>query len=296
MRNIFFRRQGQIAPFMIAIMVVLIMALMVTVNIGKIGLTKTHTANAADAGALAGASIMANGLNAIGDMSEAMLADYLATAAILATCWLHCITAWIAYFVHLASQITLFALAWSNGRKTCLAAKTAAKQFAFINAGIDEAKERLSGESYEAYLQRESRFGQWMKDKGYESGQYSWTDKNRKENSVKVEVDAPAYFILVPMSGVIFLRGQTYIDGSWTCKGCTARLPTIAAIATAINAEKPLSVKVTRVEPQADLGIWNMKYAKQGERGITSYSKAKAYGGMVIPFVADYDSKIVWTN
>ena len=81
------RRKGQIAPFLIAVIVILLIALMVTVNLGKISLTRTATSNAADAGALAGASTMANGLNAIKDMSAGMLADYLSTQIVLATGW-----------------------------------------------------------------------------------------------------------------------------------------------------------------------------------------------------------------
>lgn len=45
--------KSQIAVFLIVAIVVLLTATMVTVNIGKIALTKTRTGNASDAGCLA---------------------------------------------------------------------------------------------------------------------------------------------------------------------------------------------------------------------------------------------------
>src|SRR3989338_120988 len=115
-----YNRKGQLAPFMIAVIVILLIAIMVTVNLGKISLTKTNTANAADAGALAGASTMANGLNAIGDISDEMLADFIAAqAVIIATCVSAaillkvngCTMALVIYAVHLVSGIALYAYA-----------------------------------------------------------------------------------------------------------------------------------------------------------------------------------------
>lgn len=60
-----YNKKGQLMPFLIVIMVVLIMMAMATVNLGKIAVTRTESANAADAGALAGGSVMANTFNKI---------------------------------------------------------------------------------------------------------------------------------------------------------------------------------------------------------------------------------------
>ncbi|MCF7916259.1 MAG: hypothetical protein K9L61_00585 [Candidatus Omnitrophica bacterium] len=57
--------KGQLAPFFIAFLVVLVIVTLVIVNVGKVSLVKTHSSNSADAGALAGGSSMAlvfNGL------------------------------------------------------------------------------------------------------------------------------------------------------------------------------------------------------------------------------------------
>src|SRR3989338_8254178 len=104
-----FCRRGQIAPLLIAIIVILLIAIMVTVNIGKLSLLKTSVSNAADAGALAGASAMATGLSHgmgnIGFYSDSMLADFASTQAVLGNpCFLSCTMAWVTYGTHFASQ------------------------------------------------------------------------------------------------------------------------------------------------------------------------------------------------
>lgn len=55
--------KGQMMPVFILVLVILLIMAMVTVNLGKISLMKTDTSNAADAGALAGGSTMANYFN-----------------------------------------------------------------------------------------------------------------------------------------------------------------------------------------------------------------------------------------
>ena len=49
--------KGQITPLLIIVMVVLLVAALVSINIGRIALDKTYSSNASDAGALAAASI-----------------------------------------------------------------------------------------------------------------------------------------------------------------------------------------------------------------------------------------------
>lgn len=358
MKNIFYRRDGQIAPLMIAIIVILIMAIMVTVNIGKIGLTKTHTANAADAGALAGSTTHANTLNYLADINTQMIAEYLSTAVIFVIpAPIETETArYFAFWAFFIAQTAQFVLAWSNGDQGYEDAESLAKQFAFMNAGIDEAKPRLSGESYEAYLKRESNFGQWMKDKGYDSGQYSWTDKNGGQNSFSVDVDAPAFPGLVPTpalfisfyykwipvctpcgkipccncvsciqaASVFDVRvakanrilsfsqgggisppiGYTVPNGTTgsaiivppvcPCGGMTAwatveYFTPIAFIGAIIEDNPQVSITTTRVEPNADLGLREMKYGS-----ISSGANAEAKGGSVGPVPnPGYDSYLI---
>jgi hypothetical protein len=69
--------KGQLTPFFIAILTILIIGIMVTVNIGKVAKIKTHTSNSADAGALAAASAMASTFNALGAYASYMYILYL---------------------------------------------------------------------------------------------------------------------------------------------------------------------------------------------------------------------------
>lgn len=203
MKNIFYRRDGQVAPFMIAVIVVLLMAIMVTVNIGKVGVTKTHTANAADAGALAGSAMHANTLNSLAYTNTSMIAEYAATEILFVVSALIELEMprFLTYWAFVVAQTSQFILAWYNADKAYKGASNAAKQFAFMNAGIDEPKKRLPGESYQDYLNRDSNFGIWMKNKGYESGYYSWADNDGQENSFRVDVEAPDFPGLIPMPG-----------------------------------------------------------------------------------------------
>ena len=55
--------KGQLVPIFIIVFVVVIIMAMVTINLGKVALNKTDTANGADAGSLACGSVMANVFN-----------------------------------------------------------------------------------------------------------------------------------------------------------------------------------------------------------------------------------------
>ncbi len=68
--------KGQLAPFFIAFIVILLIAALVTINIGKIGKTKTFSANATDAGALAAGSQMATAFNYIAVSNSYMITNY----------------------------------------------------------------------------------------------------------------------------------------------------------------------------------------------------------------------------
>ena len=54
---------GQIAPFLLVVLVMLLVASIATINIGRVSLDKTETDNASDAAALAAASIQAGAFN-----------------------------------------------------------------------------------------------------------------------------------------------------------------------------------------------------------------------------------------
>ena len=335
------KKKGQIAPFMIAVIVILLIALMVTVNLGKISLTKTDTANAADAGALAGASTHANSLNAIADINSLMIADYLSNQAAFLIPINMCKGKWryVQYLAFVAAQTAMFIQSWDLGGTSYESARNSARQLAFSNVGIDEAKPRQGNETYEEWLKRESNFGQWMDKNSYEKDDnepvtYSWEDKKGGQNSVTVTTDAPDFPGLIPEPGLLVglftytigpcspkkcmpcvldqsLYFICYTDGlippvftiSFPKLCCSCKIITllgypvpIAFIFNIKEDEPEIQVTVNRIEPEADLGLWRMKYESQGEtgKGITSRSAAKSSGGRVGPVPApDYDSYLI---
>ena len=138
---------GQVFPFLIAILCVVIIMIMITVNLGQIGMFKTEVSNAADAGALAGVSVLSSGLLGFGLRSESMCGDaqgtILSILIALAFWWLFglgiiaAILIYIAYIFRMMTQMQQALgearLAWTNAKKTAL-------QFAFSNIGVDEHK------------------------------------------------------------------------------------------------------------------------------------------------------------
>jgi len=312
MRKRLFGECGQIAPLMIAIIVILLIAIMVTVNIGKLSLLKTSVSNAADAGALAGASAMATGLSHgmgnIGFYSDSMLADWASTQATLLTCP-NCVTAWVVYGAHVASQAAQYALAVVRAGDVLDEAENSAKQMAFSNAGIDEAKIKRDGETYEHYLKRKTPFEQWMENKTYEDeNTYSWeeslkygqtnTTQADKTNSVTVIVETPSWSV-IPLPGIIAVLGKSPCPIKPVCCcncWCMIGVATTWGLASVSGGEDPIRVKVTRVKPGTNLGLWKTSYKTASGGNIISSAEAHAYGGSVLPAGDDYDSELSKTE
>lgn len=68
--------KGQLAPFFIAFIIIIIIAALVTINIGKVAKDKTYSANSVDAGVLAAASTMASAFNYIAVANSNMEVNY----------------------------------------------------------------------------------------------------------------------------------------------------------------------------------------------------------------------------
>lgn len=107
---------GQIAPFLLVVLVILLVAAIASINIGRLGIDKTYSANAADSGALAGATIMSGMLNGFPATNTAFLssyisfyASYLGTQNLADTHWEN---AWIAMAVVTAMQLASIVIAY----------------------------------------------------------------------------------------------------------------------------------------------------------------------------------------
>lgn len=144
--------KGQIFPFLIALIVVIIIIAMITLNLGQIGVFKTDMSNAADAAALAGASTLSAYLLGIGLKSDMMCGDMIVScaAAIILFCFVVTIPAAIAVCIaFLIKQLVTYFQSLEDGKMAWSNAKKSAMQYAFQNAGVDEQRfnfrEFLSG-------------------------------------------------------------------------------------------------------------------------------------------------------
>lgn len=72
-KNKFNYEKGQLAPVFIIVLVILLIMIFFTVNLGKVMLTKTGAANGSDAGAIAGGAALANTFNRIAVKNKEML-------------------------------------------------------------------------------------------------------------------------------------------------------------------------------------------------------------------------------
>lgn len=215
---VWFRKRGQVASFMIAVIVILLIGLMVTVNLGKVAMTKTHTSNAADAGALAGSSGYNSTLNNLAYQNWLMITAYLTEAAVFLLPISICKEKWrfVAWNIYWVAAAVDYYLALDAGEEGYREARNSARQLALVNAGIDQPKAgRESGESYKEWLTKKSEFEKYMEDEDYKENDsstiyYNWTDQEKYgqtssagENSVKVEVDGPDFPGLIPMPMVL---------------------------------------------------------------------------------------------
>lgn len=204
-----FRKRGQIASFMIAVIVILLIGLMVTVNLGKVAMNKTHASNAADAGALAGSSGYNSTLNNLAYQNWLMITAYLTEE--ITFLWPMSICSetlrFVEWNIYWVAATTDFYLALQAGEDGYKAARNSARQLALVNSGIDQPKAgRETGESYNDWLIKKSEFEEKMDDKFYEKNDsstiyYNWTDRVKYgqtgssggDNQVKVDVNGPDF-------------------------------------------------------------------------------------------------------
>lgn len=202
-----FYENGQVFPFLIALVVAVIIFAMITVNLGQIGIFRTDVSNAADAGALAGASMLSQSLLGLGLKSD-MMSGFLIVSgggmigaaltgniALLIGIYLGFISSQIWDYVQAMGEANM---AWANAKRTAL-------QYAFNNAGVDEPRPtfeeflknayggtcpRAIDSCYDEYLQgtsvlartyARSGFSKFMEDnkRGY------WDENNPKFGQIR---------------------------------------------------------------------------------------------------------------
>lgn len=158
--------KGQVFPFLIALICVMIILAMITVNLGQLALYKTDVSNAADAAALAGASILSATLLGLGLKSDLMAGTVLpGVMACIVACItggpLGIITAIIAGVVMMTMQIVELAYARAESRLGWTNAKKTALQYAFNNAGVDEP--RMTYKEFLPYCSEADCYSEYLK-------------------------------------------------------------------------------------------------------------------------------------
>ena len=137
---------GQIFPFLIAILCVVIVMVMITVNVGQIALFKTDVSNAADAGSISAASTMTGQLLSYGLTSDLMCGENIikCVAIILELLLIpfpgNLITAIATLATVMSSNLSKLAKAGWDSQMAWARARKAAIQYAFNNVGVDEPR------------------------------------------------------------------------------------------------------------------------------------------------------------
>ena len=173
-------KRGQIFPFFILVLVILFIATMAYVNISQVDTHKIDTMNAVDAGALAGASVLAQAANHIADINVNYLKK---TFEIHFWCgtfrpgFYGYPTSRLIQYIHLATgQLSAYL-------DTCLTAYNAVQQSAAIahtttfgGMSIEEAEKREGSATGDRV---KSDFSQWMDEQRFYD--------NRDENPTQLE-------------------------------------------------------------------------------------------------------------
>ncbi len=167
---------GQIFPFLIAVLCIVIIMVFITVNLGRLSEFKIDTSNAADAAALALASSLSGTLLGLGLKSDMMCGQAIVTLIFII---INCIyyrwdTAIMQYISHLFRMVTALEEARDTVHVEWGSAKKTAIQYAFGNIGVDEPRPTFDASgcgSYQEYLKGDScgrsGFAEFMKTKEY---------------------------------------------------------------------------------------------------------------------------------
>jgi hypothetical protein len=268
-------KKGQVAPFLISIIVILLIATMALVNIGKVGTYRVNTSNAADAGAVAGVSMIASTQNAIADANAGdglfnigMLQGISLMDAYTMLLGLFFIplplqTESVKYNVYLGYSVSLFTNYLNllyMGYRGMQNAKAQAHQLAFSNAQVEEVT-NVETTGPGVYRPVKSNFEQWIENQDLEgdSFTYSWRQysfqpqqgqqvQEAAANWVRSDVQPPSENSLLPIPMPAAPLVNTYwlwippctIDG---CGACAAAASYYYTKMAQINGAESLASK-----------------------------------------------------
>ncbi|MBI4355534.1 MAG: hypothetical protein HY597_03670 [Candidatus Omnitrophica bacterium] len=191
------RAEGQIATYLTLITALILMMTMVTVNVGKVAMTRLQTSNGADAGALAGASWYASVDNEAAELSQLMSDMYHIFQAFMA---LSLVTPFRDWFdgAAIATAMTGVQFLLKEQAEELVKQGNAFAQFqatavAFSNAGVDDPRDKSDADSFDAFLEKmaDDVRDRDAPDAPPEKSRFSWdripSDPSRGANTVIVD-------------------------------------------------------------------------------------------------------------
>lgn len=188
-------KQGQVAPFMILVVAVLILAIAATMLIGEAGFQKIRLANVADSSLISTASALCRTLNQIRIINSRMLLNYIQLQTMLLvmspfeTKIRGYTTAWAASLYGITSSYELYKQAEEVAEGAGKSLRIGLYDSIFGSALVDEPKPFLASEvtrddntgkiialDYGAYLKRDSHFILTLRD--FKEGNGDWYNNN----------------------------------------------------------------------------------------------------------------------
>ncbi|MCM8779533.1 MAG: pilus assembly protein TadG-related protein [Candidatus Omnitrophica bacterium] len=184
---------------MILVIVIILVAAIALINVGKVAQYKLQTSNAADSAALAAASTLASTANNIKVQSDELQAQVLATQAVLGVRkWDFALRQnaifWSAYLIPSVYRLLAFGAMLLASKEAMGSATASAHQYAFSNVGIEEASVRDKTAPQTTPI--EQPFSKWLnkqlKDSRLadETYTYSWKEHYFDVASGKQESEA----------------------------------------------------------------------------------------------------------
>lgn len=300
------KNKGQVFPLLVTITVILIIAALISANLGKVSLDRLYCMNGADAGAVAGAADYTMGYNKAPKPDMAMVITWVAIQVFLAIPMvLPCIGprgtfAAVAKTFNdiMYNYVKFVVLEYSKS------APRDAYYYAFINAGIDDRTKADGtdrpgpGVTWNSWINQKSRFGDWL---NHISRDENWADPSSHTYYTYLWGDGSgrSVTVYVSSSGIEQLRYKTMplIGLYWFF--IPPIIPwwhgNIKAWIKDPSRRRSVSVRVerSRANPEVSLGFWKALHP-----ATRASATAEMFGGAlgVIPHINGYDFRLSSTN
>lgn len=297
------KNKGQVFPLLVTVTVILIIAALITANLGKVSMDRLYCMNGADAGAVAGAADYTMGYNRATKPDMAMVMVYVAIQVFLAIPMvLSCIGA-RGTFAAVAKTFNdiMYNIVKPYIEEYSKSAPRDAYSYAFMNAGIDDRTKEDGtdrpgpGVTWNSWINQKSRFGVWLnnisKDENWANAgsyTYQWGDGSGKSVTVSVASSGieQLRYQTMPLIGLYWFWIPPIIP--WWHGNIKAWIKDPSSTRRA-----SVSVVRTRANQTVSLGFWDALHPS-----TRASATAEMFGGALgfIPHINGYDFRLSSTN